>query len=134
MDAVAYVKQGHAPYDFILLDAYGAGELPEALVSSEFLSNVRASLASGGVVVANVAIPGTRKARAVIRKLADPFHYCLQLRSPPRFNDVLLLALQPLPSPADLIGLARRFDADSEAELALEKHAATARPCFGPGR
>lgn len=134
MDAVDFVKEHHPPYDLIFLDAYDADDLPEALLYSTFLNAVREQLASGGIVVANVAISGTRKARGVIRTLANPYPYCLQLRSPPRFNDILLLSPTRLPSPSDLIASARAFDADSVVAVGLEHYAETAKTCFGPGR
>ncbi|HSG89265.1 MAG TPA: fused MFS/spermidine synthase [Pseudomonadales bacterium] len=131
MDAVYFVQQDNEPYDYILLDAYDADEIPEALVTASFLSEVRANLASGGVVVANVAIASETGTEALIRKLAGHFGHCLQLRSPPHLNDVLLLAAQPLPTSAELRDSARRFDEDSESPLDLESYAATASRCPG---
>lgn len=134
-DAVVFVSDaneaGAAPYDYILLDAYDADEIPEALLGSSFLTDVRRRLATDGVVVANVAISGTRKTRQVIRKLAGHFHYCVHLRSPPRYNDVLLLSLQPLPAREDLAAQAELFEQTAGTEIGLRSYADTAEPCFG---
>jgi spermidine synthase len=134
MDAVQYVQQSHQPYDYILLDAYDADQIPEALVTSTFFRAVRKNLASGGVAVANLAISSDRKSNALIRKLADHFNYCLHLRSPPRYNDIVLLSQQPLPVVTELSEAALRFEAASATELDLERYAQTAGPCLGIAR
>lgn len=134
IDAVQYVQQSHHPYDYILLDAYDADQIPEALVTSKFFQAVRRNLASGGVAVANLAISSDRTSGELIRKLANHFNYCLHLRSPPRFNDILLLSQRPLPGVTELSEAALRFEAASESELGLERYARTAGPCLGIAR
>jgi len=134
MDAARFVQQPRQPYDYILLDAYDADDIPDALVTRTFFRGVRANLASGGVVAVNLAITSQSKSNALIRKLADHFNYCLHLRSPPRFNDILLLSQQPLPEVRELSKAALRFEAASESELGLQRYAQTAGPCLGIAR
>ena len=131
-DAVEYVQQRHEPYDFILLDAYDADDLPEALTTHAFFEDVRQLLDADGIVVANIAISSTRRTRDFISKIAGHFHYCMHLDSPPRYNDILLLSLAPLPDVAELTERAERFDQASAPMHNLRRYAETARPCFGP--
>jgi spermidine synthase len=57
-DGRQFVRRGggrHQQYDLIILDAYsGGGQVPAHLVTLEFLQQVRARLAEGGVLVSNI--------------------------------------------------------------------------------
>ena len=70
MDAAKFVQQPHQPYDYILLDAYDADDIPDALVTRTFFRGVRANLASGGVVAGadHVKAPGDRCDQSVRRR------------------------------------------------------------------
>lgn len=129
MDATEFVRDSREKYDYILLDAYDAEDIPEALITSRFLGGIRALVAEGGIVVANIAIGSQGKTREVIYKLSYHFTHCLHMQSTPRYNDVLLLSMNPLPERAALVQLARQFDEQSTADLALTRHAETARVC-----
>jgi spermidine synthase len=128
-DGVEFIARIPHAYDYILLDAYDADAIPEALATAEFFRSVRAKLAPGGVAVANLSIRSDRAAGVMIRRMARQFSHCLHLRSPPHYNDVILLAQQPLPRPEALREAARRFEAESSEALGLDTSAATARAC-----
>jgi len=54
-DGRTYLKQLEGQYDLILLDAYSsASQIPYHLLTWEFLSEVKARLAPGGVVISNI--------------------------------------------------------------------------------
>jgi spermidine synthase len=53
-DGRAFVEAEGPPYDVIILDAYGADQIPGHLATREFLGAVRSRLTRGGVVVSNV--------------------------------------------------------------------------------
>jgi spermidine synthase len=48
------VRNADRRYDAIILDAFGAEDYPPHLVTAEFFEEVRAKLAPGGVVIANL--------------------------------------------------------------------------------
>jgi len=129
-DAVEYVGDDHAAYDYVFLDAYDADDLPEALITHAFLSNVRDLLARNGVLVANIAVRSEYKARRVINKLTGLFDHCLRMRSTPSLNDVLLLADAPLPSPAQLRTRLDALRLDATTRLGMREHLASARDCL----
>ncbi|MEE4110628.1 MAG: fused MFS/spermidine synthase [Halieaceae bacterium] len=131
-DAVAHVKQQHARYDFILLDAYGADDLPAALTSSIFLGRVRDQLADEGVLAVNIAVGSDFRARALIEKIRTLFSHCLRMRSLPSRNDVLLLSDTPLPGRSELLSRATSVDVEGEPGFGLRDHIGTAQPCQSP--
>ena len=53
-DGRAFVEGSEARWDVIVLDAYGADNVPARLATREFYTAVREHVAPGGVVVANV--------------------------------------------------------------------------------
>jgi len=128
-DAVEFVRANREPYDYIFLDAYDADQLPDALTTHRFFSDVKANLAPGGVVVANIAIKNDFEARAVARRLMGYYDACLHLRSTPSLNDVLLLADEPLPSRSDLIAWLERSGSQDAASQGMANHIRAARTC-----
>jgi spermidine synthase len=128
-DAVEYVRKERTPYDYILLDAYDADDLPEALITHAFLSDVHELLAKDGVVVANIAVRSDYKARRVITKLSGLFEHCLRLRSTPSLNDVLLLADAPLPPSGELLARLDELSLDPDTRRGMREHLAAARDC-----
>ncbi len=128
-DAVDFVREGREPYDYILLDAYDADELPDALTTYRFFSDVKENLAANGVVVANIAIKSDFEGRVVARKLAGFYDSCLHLRSTPSVNDVLLLADEPLPDRNDLLAWAERSGIEGATLEGMAEHIRAARIC-----
>jgi spermidine synthase len=53
-DGRAFIERSKDTYDVIFLDAFNASSIPYALTTAEFLRSVKARLADGGVVCANV--------------------------------------------------------------------------------
>lgn len=56
MDGRQFVKKAKDKYDLIFLDAYRDEMIPFHLMTKEFLDEVKAKLAPGGVVISNIAI------------------------------------------------------------------------------
>lgn len=56
-DGRAFIARHTGRYDVILLDAYGADNVPRALATQEFLAAVRHALKPEGVVVSNIWAP-----------------------------------------------------------------------------
>jgi spermidine synthase len=128
-DAVEFVREKREPYDYILLDAYDADQLPDALITYRFFTDVKANLAAGGVVVANIATKNDSKARAVAHRLMEFYDSCLHLRSTPSFNDVLLLANKPIPNQKELLAWAERSGGEDATFRGMAEHIRAARSC-----
>ncbi|EAQ98068.1 spermidine synthase [Congregibacter litoralis] len=129
VDAVDFVQTKRAAYDFIFLDAYDADQLPDALTTHRFFSDVKANLAKGGVVVANIAIKSDFAARAVAERLMGFYDFCLHLRSRPSLNDVLLLADQPLPRRKDLLQWVQNAVGEGATLEGMKEHIRRADNC-----
>jgi protein-L-isoaspartate O-methyltransferase len=76
-DGRQYVRRADGVYDMILVDAYFADAIPFHLVTREFLGQLKAHLAPGGVVVANIvgALGGANSKlfRSVYKTYASEF-------------------------------------------------------------
>jgi spermidine synthase len=129
MDAVDYVQQDHPSYDYILLDAYDADDLPDALTTSEFLDNVKSRLAGDGVLVVNIAIRSDYRTRWLIGKFTSRYANCLQLRSRPSLNDVLLLTDAAIPPLPELQQAALAHGVDKTTRRGIRWHTDAAVPC-----
>ena len=110
-DARVFVKRALARgehYDLVLLDAYSGDYIPEHLMTVEFLAEVRALLAPGGVVAANTFATSilydheSETYRAV-------FGEFFNLRLPDSNNRVILASNSPLPTRATLRDNARSW-------------------------
>jgi predicted membrane-bound spermidine synthase len=53
-DARTYLQQHHAPYDVIIVDVYGDGQIPPSFMTAEYGRELTAQLAPQGVVLVNV--------------------------------------------------------------------------------
>lgn len=131
-DAVEYVNRQHAPYDYILLDAYGADDLPAALTSSIFLGRVRDQLRRGGVLAVNIAVGSDFRSQALIDKIRAYFQHCLRMQSLPSSNDVLVLSDSVLPDRSVLRSRAARFDVGGGPGARMRDHIAAAQDCASP--
>ena len=110
-DARVFVKRALARgdnYDLVLLDAYSGDYIPEHLMTVEFLAEVRALLAPGGVMAANTFATSllydyeSETYRAVFEKYFN-------LRLPDSNNRVIVASNSPLPSTATLRENARAW-------------------------
>lgn len=126
VDAVEFVKQRKTPYDYIFLDAYDADELPVSLTTHRFFRDIRANLAAGGVVVVNIAISSDYETRRLIEKLSGYYDHCLQMRSAPSLNDVLLLSDAPIPASQELSTWVEMFGATG---IGMRQHIDSAKAC-----
>lgn len=126
LDAVKFVRQRESPYDYIFLDAYDVDELPRTLTTDSFFRDVRANLAPGGVVVVNIAISSDYRTRRLIEKLSGYYDHCLQMRSAPSLNDVLLLSDAPIPKGTELSAWTGAF---GTAGVGMREHIESATAC-----
>jgi len=129
-DAVDFVKQRAAPYDYIFLDAYDADDLPLPLTTHRFFQDIHANLAPGGVVVVNIAISSDFKTRRLIERLSGYYDHCLQMRSTPSLNDVLLLSDAPIPAGEKLSAWAEKLGATG---VGMRQHIDSAKDCARRG-
>jgi spermidine synthase len=53
-DGRQFIEESREPYDIIMLDAYGAENIPYHLATQEFLAAVRRAVSPKGIVVANI--------------------------------------------------------------------------------
>lgn len=65
-DAADFVRQAHAPYDLVVLDACFGPDPPPQLATPAFFGAVRGLLAPGGVLVANLAPPSLAPAAGAL--------------------------------------------------------------------
>lgn len=126
VDAVEFVEQRKTAYDYIFLDAYDVDELPVALTTHRFFRDIRANLAPGGVVVVNIAISSDYKTRRLIEKLSGYYDHCLQMRSAPSLNDVLLLSDAPIPARHELSAWVEKLGATG---IGMRQHIDSVRGC-----
>lgn len=60
-DGRDFINRNQEPYDLIFVDAYTAMEIPFQLTTVEFFRRVHASLAPGGLMIANIANLGKKE-------------------------------------------------------------------------
>jgi len=92
-DGRAFIERCKKPYDIILLDAYGAEDIPYALATREFLRAVRKAVTPKGVVVTNLmSRSSNRLYDSMIRTYIDVFDevHVVDIRNS---GNVIVLAL-----------------------------------------
>jgi spermidine synthase len=90
-DGRRFIEQAKAPYDMVLLDAFGAENIPYHLATQEFLRSVRRATAPTGIVVANIWSRGSNLLYdSMVRTYQEVFEdlYILQVQS--AGNEILL--------------------------------------------
>jgi len=105
-DGRAFIeKGGQAPYDVIILDAYGSDATPAHLTTLEFLRAVRKRSTPNGVVISSFWARGKNpKYDAMVRTYQEAFAGIYLIEAPEKANHVLF-ALQR-PKPLDRTGFA----------------------------
>jgi spermidine synthase len=79
-DGRKYIEQVTEPYELVYLDAFGASSIPEHLTTKEFLEAVRAAVAPGGAVVANLWGRGSNMLYdAMVRTYQEVFEHVYTL-------------------------------------------------------
>lgn len=92
-DGRAFIEKTDAKYDVIFLDAYGADYIPYSLATVEFLRAVRARLAEGGVVSANVwSLPSNKLYFPMLRTYGDAFGEVLIVKASASSGNRIFLA------------------------------------------
>lgn len=110
-DARVFVKRARAngeTYDYIMLDAFTGDYIPEHLLTQEFLEEVRAVLAPGGVVVANTFMSSGLYDHESAT-YAAVFDTVAELRLPVTLNRILVATDAPWPDQATLVARAERM-------------------------
>lgn len=113
-------------WDLVFLDAYGASSIPEPLASTPFFREVSASLAPGGVVVANIAHSDPAIEKATLARFAGAFAACALVRTPESDN-VIILGARKLPT--DLTPALQRLDKAGRLSFAMAPMAARFKAC-----
>jgi spermidine synthase len=97
-------------YDLVLLDAFNGDYIPEHLMTREYLSETRALLSDGGVLVSNTfAISALYHNESVT--YADVFGEFFNFKSPDSANRIIIARRGALPDRATLDTTARSLDA-----------------------
>ncbi len=122
-DGARFVARSGPAYDLVLLDAYGESGIPPPLGSVAFFEKVKARLAPGGVVIANLSVDEEAE-RELAARFAGVFGptQCVQTQES---GNLLLVAGKDLPlrTPAELAARSRaRGVPEPDAILGL-------RPC-----
>jgi spermidine synthase len=119
-DGRAFVEADRTPRDLIVLDAYSGDGIPRHLTTIEFFSSVRAHLAPGGAVVANVAAADPDEERALLASFAAVFPATACYRAVQSANVILVGTsddtLPPLPA---RMKRATQLDVDLRLPFAL---------------
>ncbi len=103
-DARVFVKRAAAEpvrYDLVMLDAFGGDYIPEHLMTREFLDEVRAIMAEGGVLAANT-FATSRLYDHESETYRAAFGMFFNLRMRQSNNRVILARNGPLPPKAEL--------------------------------
>ncbi len=103
-DARVFVKRAVAApvrYDLVMLDAFGGDYIPEHLMTQEFLGEVRAIMADGGVLAANT-FATSRLYDHESETYRAAFGMFFNVRMRQSNNRVILARNGPLPAKAEL--------------------------------
>jgi spermidine synthase len=111
MDARVFVKRAGLEgrqYDYIVLDAFTGDYIPEHLLTREFLEEVAAILAPGGVLVATTFSTSRFYDHESVTYQAV-FGEFFNFKLPSSGNRIIITGLEPLPEQGDLTQQARAF-------------------------
>jgi spermidine synthase len=110
-DARVYIKRAGLrgeKFDLVILDAFNGEYIPEHLMTSEFLEEVKRLLPANGMVVANT-FSTSRLYAAESNTFRDVFGEIYNIRQPGTGNRVIVASLQPLPDRQTLTERAPAF-------------------------
>lgn len=119
-DGRAFVEGSRERWDLVILDAYGAGGVPAALGTREFLAAVRARTAPGGVVAANLwSGSGNPLYGSMLATFLDVFEQVLVVSGAGTTNRVVLALPTAIEDPATAL-VARAGSLGSPPVAALD--------------
>jgi spermidine synthase len=98
-DARVYIKRAGLrgeKFDLVILDAFNGEYIPEHLMTTEFLEEVKRLLPADGMVVANT-FSTSRLYAAESNTYRDVFGEIFNIRMPATGNRVIVASMQPLP-------------------------------------
>lgn len=111
MDARVFVKRAGLQglqYDYIVLDAFTGDYIPEHLLTREFLEEVKAILAPGGVLVANTFSTSQFYDHESVTYQAV-FGEFFNFKLPSSGNRIIITTVEPLPERGELMLRAQDF-------------------------
>ncbi|TNF29108.1 MAG: hypothetical protein EP329_16565 [Deltaproteobacteria bacterium] len=95
-DGRRFIEEAEAQWDVIVLDAYGPDAVPPPLATREFLEAVRARLAPGGLVAANLwATSANRSYPSMLRTYEDVFPEVYVVRALSGASRIVMAPLEP---------------------------------------
>jgi spermidine synthase len=142
-DAAAFLAADPTRWDFVLLDAYGPGGIPDHLTTPRFFARVRARLAPGGAAVINVAADSDDTESRIVAAFAGAFPGCVLLRTP-QSDNVIAVGLTnrprqrsrsfaasppPLPTRQDIALRLRALAVEARFSFPVAAAADMFRPC-----
>jgi spermidine synthase len=125
-DGARFMRQTKQRWDIIILDAYGAGGIPEALANDAFFADVARSLRPGGLAVANIADTRQERERGIIGHFAKAFAACI-LQHTPHSDNVIAIAGASLPK--DVAAALTALDREGRLPFPTATMASLFRPC-----
>jgi len=125
-DGAEFMRRTRERWDVILLDAYGADSIPDALTTKAFFADVARRLASRGLVVANIADVKSDRERAVLARFARAFPACI-LQHTPRSDNIIAVAGASLSE--DITAALKALDREARLPFLVAPMAARYRPC-----
>ncbi len=101
-DGRRHIETSNETYDLILLDAFGADNIPPALTTREFLRAAAARLRPGGAVAANLWRDNDRLFRAMLATYRSVFKTVAVFPTPVDLNAIVVAGDHPLTAAAVL--------------------------------
>ncbi len=123
MDGRAFVNTSGGNYDVVLLDAFGAGDAPYHLTTAEFYAEIKAKLAPGGVVMANMVAERNETLLNQARTFNAAFTTVYRFETPHDGNVILLGMDAPAMDAAALAAALNAYCSEHAPEFALGAHA-----------
>jgi spermidine synthase len=96
-DGRRFIEECRRPYDVILLDAFGADDIPYSLITREFLLAVRRAVAPDGLVTANIWGPPHPWYDGIVSTYLDVFGSLSIVRARNRGNEIFLARVPSQP-------------------------------------
>lgn len=123
MDGRAFVNTSGGNYDVVMLDAFGAGDAPYHLTTAEFYAEIKAKLAPGGVVMANMVAELNETLLNQARTFNSAFATVYRFETPRDGNVILLGTDAPAKNADDLAAALSAYCTEHAPEFALGAHA-----------